>query len=174
MLFGLSYSRQRIAKESCAIVVEGQVDALRLIHAGFDYTVAGQGTAFGELHVKELLHLGASKIILALDGDLAGKEAAIKIGDLFQKKGVEVRVLIFPEGDDPDSLIRKQGVPFFTELLDKAIDYLSFVFQHLASDCDLRIPSKKAQLIEQIAEKVRAWESPVLHSRELEKSGKTS
>src|SRR5581483_4197855 len=80
VLFGLSYCRSRIAKETKAIIVEGQVDCLRLIHAGFNYTVAGQGTAFGEEHVRELLHLGVKKIYLALDGDSAGQEAAVKIG----------------------------------------------------------------------------------------------
>lgn len=57
VLFGLNYCRRRIAKERKAIVVEGQIDALRLIHAGFNITVAGQGTAFGEGHVKELMTL---------------------------------------------------------------------------------------------------------------------
>ena len=77
VLFGLSYSRARIAKQSRAIVVEGQVDCLRLIQAGFDYAVAGQGTAFGEEHVRELLQLGVKQVHLALDADTAGKEASV-------------------------------------------------------------------------------------------------
>ena len=78
VLFGLSYSRQRIAKERKALIVEGQIDALRLIDEGFDFTVAGQGTAFGEDHVKELVHLGVSHVLLAMDGDEAGLKAAAK------------------------------------------------------------------------------------------------
>ncbi|MES2122016.1 MAG: DNA primase, partial [Chlamydiota bacterium] len=72
VLFGLSYSRTRIAKQKEAIIVEGQIDCLRLIHAGFNYVVAGQGTAFGEDHVRELIHLGVRKVFLAVDGDRAG------------------------------------------------------------------------------------------------------
>lgn len=86
VLFGFCYSRHRMAKERKAIVVEGQIDALRLIFEGFDFTVAGQGTAFGDGHVKELLGLGVQQVYLAFDGDRAGKEAAVKVGDLFQKK----------------------------------------------------------------------------------------
>ena len=63
-LYGLSFSRRRIAKENRAILVEGQIDALRLIQAGFNMTVAGQGTAFTEDHVQELLSLGLTKIYL--------------------------------------------------------------------------------------------------------------
>ena len=91
VLFGLNYSRKRIAKDRKAIIVEGQIDALRLIQAGFNFTVAGQGTAFGEGHVKELTTLGINQAYLALDGDDAGQQAAYKIGNLFQKEGVEVR-----------------------------------------------------------------------------------
>lgn len=101
-LFGLNYCRRRIAKERKVIIVEGQIDALRLIYAGFDMTVAGQGTAFGEGHVQELVQLGIQQAILALDSDVAGQAAAVKVGDLFQKKGVEVRVVRLPAGQDPD------------------------------------------------------------------------
>ena len=93
VLFGLNYSRKRIAKERKAIIVEGQIDALRLIQTGFNVTVAGQGTAFGEGHVKELMILGVNQVFLALDADKAGQEATAKIGHLFQKEGIDVKVV---------------------------------------------------------------------------------
>ena len=62
VLFGFNYSRRRIAKERKAIIVEGQIDALRLIQEGFNITVAGQGTAFGEGHVKELVNVGVNQV----------------------------------------------------------------------------------------------------------------
>jgi DNA primase len=109
VLFGLSYSRARIAKEAKAIIVEGQIDCLRLIHSGFNYAVAGQGTAFGEEHVKELVQLGVKRVYLALDGDHAGQEAASKIGNFFQKRGVDVLVVSLPDGTDPDSVLTERG-----------------------------------------------------------------
>ena len=70
-LYGLAQSRKRIAKERKAIVVEGQIDALRLIQEGFNITVAGQGTAFGEEQASQLVKLGAHTVYLLLDGDQA-------------------------------------------------------------------------------------------------------
>ncbi|MBS0620097.1 MAG: DNA primase [Verrucomicrobia bacterium] len=174
VLFGLSYSRSRIAKEKQALVVEGQIDALKLIQAGFDYTVAGQGTAFGEEHVKELIHLGASRIYLALDGDEAGKEATVKIGHLFQKKGIEVLCVLLPPGADPDSLIREKGIAYFGELLDKSIDYLTFLFTHLSKGINLSSPAQKNQVVSQIVEKIKEWESPVLVHESLRKIAEIS
>ena len=62
VLFGIHFSRKRILKERMALIVEGQIDALRLIEAGFNFTVAGQGTAFGEEHAKEVIQLGINKV----------------------------------------------------------------------------------------------------------------
>lgn len=162
VLFGLSYSRQRIAKQGQAIIVEGQIDALQLIHHGFDYTVAGQGTAFCAEHAKELIQLGVQTVFLALDGDHAGQTAAVKIGHLFQQKGIEARVVSLPPGQDPDSLLKERGPAYFTELLAKSIGYLPFLFAHLSSTKDLHNPSQKNSVVEQIAEQIRSWEQPVM------------
>ena len=162
VLFGLSYCRQRIAKDRKAIIVEGQIDALRLIHCGFNYTVAGQGTAFGEGHVRELCHLGVNHVFLALDGDDAGQEAAVKIGHLFQKKGVEVTVIALPPGSDPDSLLKERGPDYFQGQLSQGKDYLTFLFAHLSKTLDISSPSQKNEIIKSIAERINDWEQPVM------------
>jgi len=168
-LFGLSFSRNRIAREKRAIIVEGQIDALRLIYAGLDFTVAGQGTAFGEGHVKLLSDLGVAEVFLAMDGDKAGQLAAQKIGNLFQKKGIGVKVISLPENSDPDSLIRAQGVEIFEGLLNKAQDYLSFLVKMASQDVDLKNPSQKNALLRSLTEQVRAWEEPVMVHESLRK-----
>ncbi len=169
VLFGFCYSRHRIARERKALIVEGQIDALRLIDAGFDFTVAGQGTAFGELHVKELLQLGVNHVYLVLDADKAGQEAAIKIGDLFQDKGVEVTVVSLPEGSDPDAFIQTHGKEAFNELLSSGIGYLLFYYRHLSKGQDLSSPSKKTEIVEQIAERIRLWKQPVMIHESLKR-----
>lgn len=169
VLFGLSYSRARITKEMQAIIVEGQIDCLRLIHAGFNYTVAGQGTAFGEDHVRELLQLGIKKVYLALDADTAGKEASAKIGHLFQKKGVEVLIVPLPQGLDPDSLLTERGTQYFAELLEKSIDYLSFLYAFLAENKDLSSPSVKNTIVDSITQRIKQWEMPVMIHESLKK-----
>lgn len=169
VLFGLNYSRRRIAKESRAIIVEGQIDALRLIQEGFDFTVAGQGTAFGEGHAKELLNLGVTVVYLALDGDQAGQEATVKIGDLFQRQGVEVRVVQMPKGMDPDAFLREKGPEAFLKLLDNTMDYLDFLVKHYSQGYDMRSPAAKHQLIETIAKQIRNWEHAVMVQESLRK-----
>lgn len=162
VLFGLNYSRRRIAKERKAIVVEGQIDALRLIHAGFNFTVAGQGTAFGEGHVQELVTLGVQQVYLALDPDTAGQEATYKIGQFFQKEGVEARIVKLPAGSDPDAFIRENGPDAFAAQLDSSIDYLSFLIGHLSKEKRLDSPAAKNDLIKQISKLIREWKHPVM------------
>ncbi len=162
VLFGLSFSRRRIAKERRALVVEGQIDALRLIHEGLDFVVAGQGTAFGEGHVAELLALGVNVVYLALDGDAAGQAAAVKIGDLFQKKGVEVLIVPIPQGMDPDTLLQEVGPQGFLELLKKCERYLPFLVAYHSRHIDPGSPSGKNELAAALSAQVRAWEAPVM------------
>lgn len=169
VLFGLNFSRRRIAKEHKCLIVEGQIDAMRLIYEGFDYVVASQGTAFGEGHVKELLHLGIEEVLLALDGDAAGVQAALKIGHLFQKKGIAVFSLNLEEGEDPDTFLRQKGGVAFQEKLSKKEPYLNFLYRHLSRGIDLNIPTKKNQLLAQLVERIRDWGHPVLVYESLKK-----
>lgn len=169
VLFGLNYSRKRIAKERKAIVVEGQIDALRLIQAGLNLTVAGQGTAFGEGHVKELVHLGVNQVFLALDPDKAGQEAAAKIGHLFQKEGIEARVMSLPPGQDPDSFLCGQGPQAFLNLLEASSDYLVFLVKHLSRDLNLESPAAKNELIQNATKLIREWDHPVMVHETLRK-----
>jgi len=169
VLFGLNHSRRRIAKERKAIVVEGQVDALRLIQAGLNITVAGQGTAFGEGHVKELLNLGVTRVYLALDSDNAGKEAACKIGDLFQKHGVEVYVAALPDGSDPDTFLNKQGPEAFMALLQESDDYLTYVVNYRSHGRDINSPAVKNEMIQDFIQQIRRWDHPLMVHESLRK-----
>lgn len=162
VLFGLSYSRKTIAKEKRALIVEGQIDALRLIHSGFLWTVAGQGTAFGESQAKELMQLGARKVYLALDGDTAGQEAALKIGHIFQKNGVEVLVVKLPEKCDPDLILQEKGPEEWQKLLDKSIDYIQFYVDRLSQVINIQSPAGKNELVQTIAKKIREWDHPLM------------
>lgn len=169
ILFGLHHSRRRIAKERKAIIVEGQIDALRLIAAGFNITVAGQGTAFGEGHVKELVSLGLNEVYLALDSDEAGIQATCKIGDFFQREGVEARVVEMPKGSDPDSFLRENGPAAFLELMNGASDYLSFLVKVHSRKVDLNSPAGKNELVQAMVHQIRAWEHPVMVHESLRK-----
>lgn len=169
VLFGFNYSRRRIAKQRSAIIVEGQIDTLRLIQSGFNFTVSAQGTAFGEGHVKELLQLGLNKVFLALDADKAGQEATLKVGHFFQKEGVEVKVVSLPEGEDPDSFLMKRGPDAFKKELEDAIDYLSFLVNYWSCTFDIHSPAGKNEIIQNIVKSVREWNHPVMVHETLKK-----
>lgn len=162
VLFGLSYCREQIMKQGRVILVEGQIDALRLIHAGFTYTVAGLGTAVGEGHVQELVRLGVKQAILAFDADEAGRGASVKVGHLLQKRGLEVLVLSLPEGKDPDTVLLEQGSEGFARIVQGGCDYLTFLYRHLSKDVDLQSPAQKSALVGNLAERIRSWEDAVL------------
>jgi DNA primase len=161
-LFGLNYSRKSIAKTGKVIVVEGQIDALRLIFEGIDYTVASQGTAFGIEHVAELLKLGVEQVTLCFDSDEAGNKSAIKTGQLFQMEGVEVFVCSFPPGKDPDSYILEQGKEAFLSLLDKKKLYLSFVIEMLSKDGKALTPAGKNALVSTVKKMMGEWKHPLM------------
>lgn len=162
VLFGIEYSRKRIAKEQRALIVEGQMDCLRLIDAGFNFTVAGQGTAFGEGQVHELIHLGTQEVFLALDSDSAGQEAAVKIGHLFQKAGVGVRVLELPKGDDPDSFVRREGAQAFLSRLGESGGYLPFLVRMESKSYDMKTPAGKAALARALCDRIKTWNEEVM------------
>lgn len=169
VLFGFNYCRRRIAKERKAIIVEGQIDALRLIQTGFNFTVAGQGTAFGIEHVKELVNLGINLVYLALDSDTAGQEAACKIGHLFQKEGVEALVVQMPTGSDPDVFIREEGPEAFLKLLENSLDYLQFLVKHLSRSFNLDSPAAKNEMIHHATKLIRDWDHPLMVHETLRK-----
>ena len=168
-LFGMAWSRKRIAKEQKAIIVEGQLDALRLIEGGLDLTVASLGTAFGAGHVKELVRLGVREVYLAFDGDKAGIEATKKVGDLFQKEGIEVWVPTLPPEEDPDSFVKANGMPLFAELLEQSEDYLTFLFRLEKTRQDLTLPATKNRFVQALSEQIRGWNSPLMVHESLKK-----
>ncbi len=169
VLFGLDLSRKRIVKERRAIVVEGQIDCLRLIHAGLNFTVAGQGTAFGEGHARELIQLGVETVYLSLDGDNAGQEATKKIGNLFQKEGIGVKVVTLPQGEDPDSLLRKEGIEGFQAHLEKAEEYLAFLARYEAKSLNIKTPAGKTEWVNRLTQQIKTWDQPLMVHESLKR-----
>ena len=169
VLFGLNYCRKRIAKERKALIVEGQLDALRLIHNGFNIAVAGQGTAFGESHAKDLIALGVNQVFVAMDGDDAGCEAACKIGNLFQREGIEVFVVQLPPKGDPDSFLCEHGPEAFSFLIEKSPSYLEFLIKQRSRTLNMDSPAGKNELVQAIAKQIRDWNQPLMVHESLRK-----
>ena len=127
VLYGFDKAAGAIAKAPNheAIVCEGQIDCIRLQTSGFPNSVAGQGTAFTEDHVKMLAKC-ADQITLVYDDDAAGHKATVKSARLCLAAGLPVRVVSLPGGDDPDSFLRAHPAEDFRKMLDNAESIMSF------------------------------------------------
>ena len=127
VLFGFDKAAGNIAKSAHheAIVCEGQIDTIRLHVSGFPVAVASQGTAFTEEHVKMLKKV-ADQVVLVFDDDAAGHKATTRTAGLFLAAEMPVRVVSLPDGDDPDSYLRKHPAEDFQKLLDNAESIMSF------------------------------------------------
>lgn len=169
VLFGLKFSRARIIKDKKALICEGQIDAMRLIFEGYDYTVASQGTAFGVAHVQILKQLGVNLVYLAFDGDHAGIQAALKVGEHFMQAQISVQVLILPLGKDPDSFLIESGKKAFDDLLHSSKPYLEFLYDTLKIKYDLNEPSEKNRFINEIKKAIQEFNDPILIYESLKK-----
>jgi DNA primase len=127
ILFGFDRAAGNISKSPHreAIICEGQIDTIRLHERGFPVAVASQGTAFTEEHVS-LLKKVADQAVLVFDDDAAGRKATVRTARLFLAAEMPVRVVSLPEGDDPDSFLRRHPAEDFQRLLDNAESIMSF------------------------------------------------
>ena len=149
VFFGFDKSNRAIRNAHQAIVCEGQIDTLMVYEAGFQNVVASQGTAFTEYHAR-LLKRHCDEVVLCFDSDNAGYKAAEKSFHILSPVGLVVKVAKLPKGEDPDSLIRKQGAEEFARLINSASEFLDFQISHkmATQGTDLR---NQVQLIEQTA-----------------------
>jgi DNA primase len=108
VLFGLDKSKRALIEASCAIVCEGQLDLISLFEAGITNVVAPQGTAFTENQAR-ILKRFVNEVVLCFDSDAAGTQAAERSLDALLQNDLIVRVAEMPPGDDPDSLVRREG-----------------------------------------------------------------
>jgi DNA primase len=137
ILYALDRARREIVETREAIICEGQIDVIRCHQAGFKTAVAAQGTAFTEDHAR-MIRRYADGVVLVFDSDNAGRNAALKASVLFMQSGLAVRVASLPQGEDPDSLILKQGPQAFAEALAKAVPAIDFQLNLLLSQENIR------------------------------------
>lgn len=137
ILYALDKARRAIVETREALVCEGQIDVIRCHQAGVTHTVAAQGTAFTEEHVR-ILKRYADSVCIMFDADHAGQDAAIRTAALFMEAGMAVRVAMLSPGDDPDSFIRKHGAEAFRKLMSAATSAVQFQIQVLGARADLR------------------------------------
>jgi len=150
VLFGFDRARGAISKAGEAIVCEGQIDMIMVYEAGFKNVVAGQGTAFTELHAK-LLKRVCNEVVLCYDSDNAGYGAAEKAFKILSPIGLTVKVATLPQGEDPDSLLRKQGTEALQAVLGNATDFLEYQIRRLRASAKSDSMVERVRMAEQVA-----------------------
>lgn len=125
-LYGLYQGKKAIAKEDCVYMVEGYTDVIAMHQCGLENVVANSGTALSKYQIK-LLRRFTPNIILLYDGDEAGIHAAMRGTDMLLAEGMKVKVLLLPDGDDPDSFSRKHTATEFKAYIEEhAEDFIEF------------------------------------------------
>ena len=125
-LYGLFQAKKAIAKEDRVFMVEGYTDVIAMHQCGLENVVANSGTALS-IHQIKLLRRFTQNITLLYDGDEAGIHAAMRGTDMLLEEGMNLQVLLLPDGDDPDSFSRKHSAQEFREYIEKnATDFITF------------------------------------------------
>lgn len=154
-----------IAKEECrlkksVIVMEGFMDVIRASSIGIRNTVALMGTALTKEQINLIKRL-SNNIILCLDGDDPGQNAMLKIGNTLFDNGIEVKIVVLPNPDDPDSFILKNGKERFTGLIEAAVNFSDYKMQRLRDNVNFRSDEETSIYINQVIEETAKLTDPI-------------
>lgn len=160
-LYGLFQSKEEIRKKKYAILVEGYLDLIALYQFGVTNCAASLGTAFTE-HQSKLLGRFAKKVVVNYDGDKAGVKAARRAIEILLADDFEIKILVLPNGQDPDDFIRANGFAAYKKQHEQsATTYLQFVLETAVQDRNLAVPKQKAEAIEDVMPVLSAIRNPI-------------
>ena len=167
IFYGLDLTRDAIRKKESAILVEGYTDIIQLYQAGIKNVVAVSGTAFTDGHVNQIRRF-TSKVYLSYDGDSAGINAAKKAGYALLKGSLEPKIIIIPDGLDPDDWIKRDGKDeFISKGINKAVGLLEF---HLkSSNYSKSSAPEKVKIEDVILKEVSEIQEPLIRQDFIKK-----
>ena len=152
-LYGIYQAKSSIVKKDCVYMVEGYTDVIAMHQCGLENVVANSGTALSEQQIR-LLHRFTSNVTLLYDGDEAGIKASIRGIDMFLAEGMNIKVLVLPDGDDPDSFARKYSASQFQQYITSHEEnFIRFKTRLLLKDTK-NDPVKRAELIADMAHSI--------------------
>jgi len=169
VLFGLHKSKRSLIEANCAIVCEGQLDLISLFEAGITNVVAPQGTAFTENQAR-ILKRFANEVVLCFDSDAAGAKAAERSLDALLENDFIVRVVELPPGEDPDSLVRRDGKEQFEKRVANARDFFDYWIDREMASIDITSMGAKVQAARDLAVAVSRVNDPILRGEVINKA----
>lgn len=159
-LYGLYQAKKAIAKEDRVFMVEGYTDVISMHQCGIENVVANSGTALST-HQIHILHRFTSNITLLYDGDAAGIHAAMRGTDMLLSEGMNLKVMLLPDGDDPDSFARKHTAADFRKYIEEhQTDFIQFKTGLLLNN--EHDPLKRSEAINSIVQSIALVQDPVL------------
>jgi len=163
VLYGIAQAKKAIRANNNVYLTEGYTDVLAIHHAGIQEVVASSGTSLTDDQIK-LLKRFTSNITVLFDGDAAGLMASLRGIDMILEKDLNVKVVIFPDGEDPDSYSKKIGPSDFKHYLNSnAVDFIQFKTRLLAKESS-NDPFKKAETIKDIVKSIVKIPDPLKRS----------
>ncbi|GKW08028.1 DNA primase [Pectobacterium carotovorum] len=147
-LYGLYEAQQNHAELKRLLVVEGYMDVVALAQFGIDYAVASLGTSTTADHI-QLLFRATDLVVCCYDGDRAGREAAWRALETalpYLNDGRQLRFMFLPDGEDPDTLVRKEGKVAFEQRMEQALPLSQFLFETLQQQVDMSSPDGRTKL----------------------------
>lgn len=161
-LYGIFQAKRAIGHEDCVYMVEGYTDVLSMHQCGIENVVANSGTALSEYQVR-LLHRFTTNIVLLYDGDAAGIKAALRGTDMLLREGMNVKVLLLPDGDDPDSFARKHKADEFrTYIKEHQTDFIEFKCRVLLEQA--AGPRERSEAVASIVKSVSVITDPLVRA----------
>ena len=141
------------------IIVEGHIDVISLVQAGFRNVVASMGTAFTKNQAR-LLRRFADKIFISYDGDFAGQKASIRGLEILQEEGLDVKVVSMPDGKDPDDVVKEGGTEAYQKLIDGAMPLIDFKIDILKKTFDLKTADGRRKFVKEAIRVIKTSASP--------------
>jgi len=161
-LYGIFQAKKAIAKEDCVYMVEGYTDVIAMHQCGIENVVANSGTALSFYQIRTL-HRFTSNIVLLYDGDEAGIHAAMRGTDMLLSEGMNVKVLLLPDGDDPDSFARKHTATDFRKYIeDHQTDFIVFKINQLLRG--VTDPIKRSEAVNSIVQSISVIKDQILRA----------
>ena len=162
-LYGIYFAKQAIVKQDKCFLVEGYTDVISMHQAGVENVVASSGTSLTSGQIR-MIHRFTNNITVLYDGDMAGIKASIRGIDMLLEEGMNIKVMLLPDGDDPDSFARKHNATEFQEYIAAhEVDFIRFKTNLLMSDA-ANDPYKRATLITDIVKSISVIPEAIVRS----------
>ncbi len=160
LLYGIYQAKKAISREDRVYMVEGYTDVISMHQCGIENVVANSGTALS-VHQIRMLHRFTSNITLLYDGDAAGIHAALRGTDMILAEGMNIKVLVLPDGDDPDSFARKHSSADFKQYIeDNQVDFIQFKTNLMLNG--VTDPAKRSEAINSIVQSIAVVPNQIL------------